>query len=46
MISILNSHEEIPHAQVKRNQSKVVGAERENQRADRLKTTITKNEPI
>ena len=32
-----NSREEIPHAQGKRNPSKMVGAERGLQRADRLK---------
>ena len=32
-----SSHEEIPHIQVKRNPSKMVGAERGHQRADRLK---------
>ena len=46
MISILSSCEEIPHVLGKRNPSKMVGAEREHQGADRLKTTITENEPI
>ena len=33
----VNSREEIPHVQGKRNPSKMVGTERGNQRADRLK---------
>ena len=32
-----SGHEEIPHAQGKRNPSKTVGAERGHQRSDRLK---------
>ena len=32
-----SSHEEISHVQGKRNPSKMVGTERDNQRADRLK---------
>ena len=32
-----SSHEEIPHVQAKRNPSKMVGAERGHQRADRLR---------
>ena len=35
--AFLSSHEETPHVQGKRNPSKMVGSERENQRADRLK---------
>ena len=33
---VRSSHEEIPHAQGKRNQSKMVGVAREYQRADTL----------
>ena len=36
------SHEEIPHVQGKRNPSKMVGAERGHQRADRLKPQLQK----
>jgi len=45
--ALLNSREEIPHIQGKRNPSKMVSTERGDQRADRLKlqseTTITEN---
>ena len=40
---LLDISEEIPHAQGKRNPSKMVGVARGNQRADTLKTILTEN---